>query len=446
MTELSRKAGFCETLSYVFHELSHNESICALRARITGPLTEEIARRALFRCQNRHPMLHATARKHDDSSIEWCFDVDFAASRGVDAVPLTWQRRTDDAEVNRVIDAELAEAGGKGDYPWWAVILSDGHHHDVVFVIPHYMTDATSFISLFKLFVENCQFLSAGRESHIQKTTLPIPEPVDQLLVNTTGDWGAMDPVGENEPWPWQAFAPRDQRQSHNIWFNLGRTVSDRLIKRCKDEGVSVNSALSAAYLLATRSVFFQDQKERNLSFSAAVSLRRYCQPPYYDDSFAWHIAQYSFSQLVGSESAFWKIASELGDKLKNHMDEQASGGFFPAQFNPGDFSAAMEQMFHHDDEVRAFASPLISNLGVVELPESYGPYQVEDLCWTTKLICGRNLASLYTLTLRGKMSFCLAYTTPLISDQMAQAIVDGFINVIKQQINRQMHQQAAGS
>ena len=441
MTELRRKAGFCETLSYVFHDLCDNESICALKASITGPLTEEVARRALLWCQNRHPMLHAKAIRHEDSSIEWCFDEDFANSRGMDAVPLTWQQRTDDEQVNRVIDAELAEARSQGEYHWWAVILSDGQHHDLVFVIPHYMTDATSFINMLKLFLENCQLISAGRESHIDTSTLPIPMPLDQLIATTSGDWGAMDLAAEDEPWPWQAFVPRDERVSRNVWFNLDASICDRLVKRCREEGVSVNSALSAAYLIATRDVFFQDQEERQLAFSVAVSLRKYCRPPYYEDSFAWHIAQYAFSQSVGDESGFWRIASDLGDKLKNHMDEQASTGFYPSEFNPREFSAAMEQMFQHDDEVRVFGSPVISNMGVVEMPESFGPYQVEDLCWTTKLLCGRNLASLYTLTLRGRMSFCLAYTTPLISDEMGQAIADGLITQIKQQIHQQVEE-----
>ncbi len=432
MTRQSRDAGFCETLSYVFHDLCFNDSICALKTRISGPLTEKVARLALFWCQNRHPMLHAKPVTEHDGNIKWYFDEDFATNKSIDTVPLSWRERVDGSHVERVIDAELAEPDVLGEYPWRSVILSDGVEHDVVFLIPHYMTDATSFIHLFKLFLENCELIVSGRSEDIERSVLPIPLPLDCLLPSSAGGLSAMmDEPEVSDVWPWQGFAPRQQRESRNIWFSVDSTTTRALIGRCKENGVSVNSVLSAAYLLATDAAFFAEPEPRTLAFSTAVSLRPYCEPPYYDNAFAWHIAQYSFAQALGG--GFWEVAAGMGENLAALVDEQERNGFFPAEFDPGMFSTALGRMFDRDDELRVFGSPVISNMGVVDVPENFGPFAVDDLCWTTKQVCGRNLASLYTLTLHGRMSFCLAYIDPLLGDRKGQAIVGRIVETIDQ-------------
>ena len=399
--------------------------MCVELGRLSGPLTKEVACEALFWCQNRYPMLHARIHKTAKGGYAWQIERDFAGSNSLDVVPLAWLARADDSQAYRQADQELQTPLPDDGFLWRVTILSDGDNHDILITLDHSITDAISFVMLFDRFLKNCQLIIDGQSDRIPKETEPFPDALENLVpTSENAQMLGSAPIGDHQPWVWQEYAPIDKRKPGNIWFQADEADAQKLVRASKSAGVTVNSALGAAILLATADVIYGDGESRVVPFSSASSLRGFCDPPLGDEAFGYFITVLSTLESIGPERSFWDVAKSIGTNLKQVQNEKERDGFFPSTFDCNVLEESVPAMIDMLDQAKVFPVGIgISNIGVVDVEPAYGPFVVQDLCWTTRISSASHIVWLYALFFHNKMSFCLGYASPLLRDETAKAI-----------------------
>ncbi|XP_047474255.1 uncharacterized protein LOC125028799 [Penaeus chinensis] len=118
----------------------------------------------------------------------------------------------------------------------------------------------------------------------------------------------------------------RNEAATRMIHHELDEDTTRKLLRRCKMEGVTLNSAFTAAANLTMYKMMTQDGrlKTTDLWSSQAVNMRRYWPKEQQSNSFGCHISllDVSFPTGPGDEKAFWKYARQVHARLKYHLTE----------------------------------------------------------------------------------------------------------------------------
>jgi hypothetical protein len=156
--------------------------------------------------------------------------------------------------------------------------------------------------------------------------------------------------------------------QGHILSIQLPEDLTNSLIQRARKEGMTLNSILNTAMLLAVNRHLYAGQQVpmRTISFA---SLRPYLQPPLGDEDLACSISLLCYTVPVSGGMDFWSLAHSLHKKIDSSLK---SGDKFVA-------ATLAESLLGRLTRSRSFrmAATALTYLGVVPVQPVYGSIRV---------------------------------------------------------------------
>jgi len=157
----------------------------------------------------------------------------------------------------------------------------------------------------------------------------------------------------------------------HILSTQLSEELTESLAQRARKEGMTLNSVLNAAMLLAVNRHLYAGQQVLMRTFSFA-SLRPYVQPPLGDEDLACYISLLRYTVLVSGGVDFWSLARNLHKKIYSSLK---SGDKFVA-------ATLAEPLMKMVTRAKSFrmAATALNYSGVVPVQASYGNIRVIGL------------------------------------------------------------------
>jgi hypothetical protein len=204
--------------------------------------------------------------------------------------------------------------------------------------------------------------------------------------------------------------------QAHNrvLCRQVPAPVTTALVHRCRAERVTLNSALSAAMLLAVHRRRYGGQATalRGITFA---SLRPYLQPPVPAGQPGCHIALLRYTALLAAGQPFWPLARAIHQQvyaMARRGDKFAANALAP-------------QLVALTYRLQSFrlGTTALSYVGAAGLPPAFGDCQVLGL---HAFVSNNRLGAEYTAIVRlagGELWWDIAYLDADMAEPEAQAI-----------------------
>jgi Phthiocerol/phthiodiolone dimycocerosyl transferase C-terminus len=159
--------------------------------------------------------------------------------------------------------------------------------------------------------------------------------------------------------------------QGHILSIQMPEDLTESLAQHARKEGMTLNSVLNAAMLLAVNRHLYAGQEVPMRTFSFA-SLRPYVQPPLGDEDLACYLSLLRYTVLVSGGVDFWSLARNLHKKIYSSLK---SGDKFVA----ATLAEPLMKMVTSSKSFR-MGSTALNYSGVVPVQSVYGSMRVMGL------------------------------------------------------------------
>jgi hypothetical protein len=256
-------------------------AIVTMVARIRGSVTESRLRNALNKVRQRHPNLRVRIAEGDEGT-PW-FTSEAAGELQVEIVP----RESDNQWIKVVQESSQIPFAFHARPPIRFILIRSPTQSELIILCHHIICDGLSLA-----------YLARDLMVHLGDPTrdvqgLPDPVPilrdgipedvslnrVARFLINRINrKWHEEKVVFDQEDYESLTKAYWTHYQHQVLTAELPRSETSALVDRCRNNGVTVNSALCAAIIGAQRLVL--GAKPSNASSAVAGNLRERLQPP----------------------------------------------------------------------------------------------------------------------------------------------------------------------
>lgn len=430
---MQRPLGFFETYSKAGYDLLARDGIVITMATLEGQLEVAQLSQALHLLQERHPLLQACLAQDDqDRSV---MDTGPYEALGKQerhsCLPLKILEREGDLSAKTAFREESAlpiEAWSR--YLWRLVWVRGTDRHELILISRHEITDATSTTHMLRDLLVINDLLARGQKQHPLFEKLPLLDSVERLLPESfrIGENSTTAPPQETAIWPYEGFAEPQARTGVYEFSAIGPELLAKLRQKCKSLGLTMNSALSAAFFLAEFRKFQNPAIETSVCYRTAISLRNRCTPTVGNE----HLGTFAMTVATTFENiqhkSFWAFAAEVGQVLGAEIQAMESNGFLPESFQKEDVFQATRDAYALTSSRHLFADgPWISNLGLLAFDEVFGSVKLTGMYFGTRQVAGDAGAVLSIITLHGHMFSCLTTASPLMSAETCRGILDDF-------------------
>ena len=375
---MKRQLGTMERALVYIDGLSSLFVVMALRL-VNGP-PPEILQQALAILQERHPLLQVQIVKEDGRHY-------FQTPEDVPPIPLQVSQRRDDQQWLAITEAEL---NGKID-PTVAPLMRVHYLHragqdtpsEAIFSFHHTIVDAASGVNFCRELLSLCGTLWEGQPIIGYGPLSPVP-PAEALYPPAFQGTGRLLRTA--------AFLLRQMRDEisyrrqvgtgrrppvhaavHNRCFvvELPPDATARFSRRARQEGVTLNSGLAAAELLAVSKHLYQHQ---DIPLRAATwpNLRPHLKPPVSPENLGAYFSMLQYTVRIGDPQDLWGLARTVQQSIYR-LNKRGDKFVTPL------LTQALFQMMSKQSAYRTAAVGL-SYADSVDLEQSYGPIRVVGL------------------------------------------------------------------
>jgi len=292
-------------------------SIVTMVARIKGDISESMLRDAVSKVQGRHPNLRVRIIK-DENGDPW-FTSDGAKEIPVEIVP----RESDDHWTGVVQESCQIPFEFDAQPAIRFILVQFPTTSDLIMLCHHIICDGLSLAYLARDLMHHLG--DPAREVEV----LPDPVPIDR---DNLPEGVSLNAIVRffinriNKQWEEDRifFDQEDYRNLNEAYWKffhhklfsveLSETQTSALVERCRKEGVTVNSALSAAVVGAQTMV--QGEQPFHSSISVAGDLRDRLPNPA-GEAMGFYAGMVQLKYKYDRKVSFWENARELHRKVK---------------------------------------------------------------------------------------------------------------------------------
>jgi len=258
-----------------------------------------------------------------------------------------------------------------------------------------------------------------------------------------------------------------EQRRSAVAFRSLSAESTAKLVKLCREQGVSVSHALTAAVTLgATDFIGNSSDQKRNYKILQSLDMRRFGKQLDQGDTFACMASSHDLMHgplpdqsgraLRENPSAprrqqFWDLAVSGQEQTADFIE---SGGPYQA-VRVFDFAMSISDLNNlvhltaqsKDTKGRAYSAG-VTNVGVYErqlgfatgddnnnrppLSTEHGRYKVKSVYYATPHVTSGCLYPVSTMTINGELHFTFNPVTPIVSPETNQQFADAFVELLE--------------
>lgn len=200
---------------------------------------------------------------------------------------------------------------------------------------------------------------SRGLSLALQKLNYAFRQTIEEILYQRQTRGKRLPPVHHH------------RSPGHTLSVQMPEDLTESLTQRARKEGITLNSVLNAAMLLAVNRHLHAGQlgPMRTLSFA---SLRPYVQPPLGDEDLACYLSLLRYSVSVSGGVDFWLLAQSLQKKIYSSL--KSGDKFVAATLAERSINTVL-----HSKSFR-IASTALNYSGVVPVQSIYGSIRVMGL------------------------------------------------------------------
>lgn len=412
---MRRKLIIGERIMYVDAETAVN---CVFTVKIRGSFTLERLRNALYKVQQKHPLLRAGI-KEDPMGVPH-----FVSSNAISPIPVRIAERSGDDDWKTESKKEWHKLfNGKGSPMARIVWLKDNEVSELLLVCPHCICDGTTLTTLM---TEILMLLDRPEEKLI--SYLPFMSIEELLSKSYAGKIGKLIKARVFSVFARLFFLIKSKRnkpaagESFMVHrrLDIGRTAA--LAAACKIEGVTVHSALCAAILSA-----FQQVKGNgaNGKLICPVDIRRFVPEIKADHMFAFApIAELS----ADTRSGFWNTARKIKEELNAKI---IAMNVHDLLIMSEYFHSSATKMISYLKSAPGSHDVTLSNMGKLSIPEHYDSFEVEAIYSPTVAFPWKNPNTLVTGTFKGEMDFCFSSNDGFLRSEAAATIMDCALSLL---------------
>lgn len=430
---LERQLGFWETVRQNTHLKQFGTSQIAIVATIRGPLTVSLIKNALRLLFDQQPLLQARIIKKNDVYL-------FELDRQFDDIPFTVVERHTDNLWKKTIEHELSCPPPTDKYLWKAVFIHgqdrESNRHELLLFFHHAIADGVSACHAIKNLLNWCQQAMEG----CQPSTSPLPmiAPVENTLKkHLTWDEYLLQlhnhhPIPQEDSWHYIQEEPLGQRVSTGYFIE---TSYHGLIARCRQEGVTINSALAAALICSGRKIQIH---KGPISLLSLVDLRKYCEPPIAYDYLGCYVTSILTRHDIKkiTPTTVWDLARTYQRTLYESIPKL---GFTPYEFSPQqleNFSisnpiGSLAGTKNLKKEAGYSVDFCLTNKGLIDIPQHYGDIQIEKLYLCTSRQAGAIGCIVSVVSFPETMFINFGYAKPLLNQKIIKRLADELLQVL---------------
>lgn len=394
-----------------------------------GP-TPETLRRALDQLQREQPLLNVSIATQGRR-------VYFPETADAPPIPVQIEPWQDESQWQMIATAALNTAVNIQTAPLMRCVYlyqpGQDQAADLIFIYHHAIMDAASGIHFYHRLLSLC----GGEVVAEPKEPPPLLPAADEMLppgmtgMKRTGrllKYMAGYMKGEMQyrwPFPKRRKPPLHPKTAQNLMVmrQLDRASTQALVRRSRQERVSLNSIVSTALLLAVHKQLYHNQPLplRALTFA---NLRPYLSPPVPDSYFGCYIAMVGYTIFCHRDPDFWATVQRFQAAL-THSSKR--GDKFPAMI----MSRPLMQTLIRMQSFR-MATTAVSYPGPLHLQPSYGRIQLQNV---HGFISNNRLGPEFTAfakILFGQLSWDFLYLDADMDQAQAEAIADEVVQILQ--------------
>jgi NRPS condensation-like uncharacterized protein len=417
-----------------------------MAARLASPGGRHLAvpdlRAAVQKARHKHPLLGARVEL-DGEGRGWF------TTQGVPEIPIEVAPRGPGDGWSQRIEREL-------EHPWPItrgplarfVLLYSPEASDLIVNAHHSICDARSLAYLLSDILT-----LIGEPVDVSQIEPVIPVPLEEAIPSSASGGFLYRLVmnAMNKRWLKKgiSFAEPDYRDMHSAFWkthhgtvyawSLTESETSALVRRCRQSDISVNSALYVAFLAAQHRV--QGSDERFSNVLVPVDFRDYLTRRT-GKALGLYASAVQLEFAYPADRPFWDVAADFDERVqaqlteKNVFASQRMSALHPALLDGlafamfGDLDDPMAQRLVERVRGKMRTGILVSNLGRLDLPVTYGDLRLEALV-PPAIYAGNAEKALEVLTVGGKMYLTLTFDRSVVAAETVTAVRDAAMQIL---------------
>jgi Condensation domain len=418
---MRRNLGFGESKYSVLHDKYFGHGSCAGVFGLEGKLDEEILRDALFIVFKRHPLLRAVLET-GELPLSVSISADFLN------IPFTIIHKSSEKDWINTMEFALNTPFETAKYMWRFYVLMDMESslHEIIINTHHSISDGLSIVKMVEDILQTYSRLAAGLKVNSEKLDLlpsietlikgsqDLKQPKFEDKENEQADYPVMTYQGNN---------PVGSRKTKSIFHATDKLTTLNLLENCKENKVTVGSALGSTMLLTASEILGGTLSTKLFT---PVSLRPYCNPAIEAQHIGHYITTVLTNHTVKNKTAnIWTIAKDYKEKLNYNILKQVSKlTKFPAD------SVYSEAPNSNLSLTNKFTSGFgVVNKGKLTIADYFGPIKLRFYYATVSKQAGDKAMCVSLNSLHDKSFLRFSYTSPLITTGWAEDFVKIFMD-----------------
>lgn len=428
--------------------------------KLKGKLDETMVKEGLAVIQRQHPLLRVCIQ--EEKQVPY-----FVACDRV--IPLQVEEG-DDERVNELIDFFTNDIIDTQTGPLLrcALVHFSEDTHVLIFGYHHAITDGRSMVLVWRDFLD--AMAKRGRGDTNEPPPFALPEPYENGLPRSSKGvlgyikwnfsvsrlyWGIFRSGLFLKFLPLQKQVPLEQRRMKIFHHLLSKETSSQFIESCKAKGVSVHSALHAAFALSAYEAT-ESKKAQGLFIGTIADLKENLMPapPSTTGLFA---SAMGFAHSVKPGVDLWTLAKQLQEKLHQDKKLNISHVLTKYQFLPLNLlgrwleKASFLKILNGFDSIQPKAIPL-SNIGVINHFDNLDGSLAVVAAKASVAVSILGNISAGAFTLNGQIYSFVGACLPLVTEetvqryhQRAMDIVEESVIVEKALVNADVNKESHG-
>lgn len=398
--------------------------------QLTGQVNPESLRKSLDFIQSSYPRLNCHIIG-DAKNLQFKQD-------GTQPIPLEILKESDDLSWRDILFKEVNTPLPRDQYLLKCFLVSAQHDtdtHYLITIIDHCISDGLSFMRMNDLILKYYDQVEQGLA--LEQSEISFPEDkIDIFWENSNYKaifssfmaWIRQQikvrSMGLKKMIPDQKLSVQ-QRQGNFVHRCLDLELTQKLLKRCREEKTQANGMLCAAMLWSAYQDISQKPNETlSLSCQSYVDLRSKANPRIKDEHMALMVSSvFSFHKL-NNTTQFWDLTKEVNEQIKTQIDQ---GDFLKY---PPLLGNLIEMSFLAPEDSTQTVS--VTNIGKVRVKKSYGELQVETACIFPNITIYSNLIVLTTYKFRDQIQLTFSFSYPSMSLERVEKFADRVVGILQ--------------
>ena len=417
-------------------------------ARIQGRVTLDLLQSAILQVKHKHPLLGVRIHLDDDSTGWFIED-------HVPEIPLEIKPRATDEDWIEVATKELKQSFATETGPLMRmVLLQSSDVSDLIITAHHSIGDGRSLVYLIR---DLMNYL--GHPDWEQKPLRVMPIAPEACLPSSVSvGWFKRFIIKRiNRKWLPKgiSFDEKDYQELHKTFWQkhhasivrweLPPSQTTVLVTRCRQEQVTVNSALYTAFLKAQQQI--QGSSHEYLhNILVPVDFRDRLTKPV-GEAVGFYVSVVTFKFKANRKLPFWEMARTIDQKTRKQLTDKNIFDSYKISLVSPAFMDGLVFAKHGklDDKMamghikrmgldKLFAGITISNLGRLEIPVDYGDFHLEALMGPAAYSDGLEKV-LEVVTVGGKMHLTLTFGETIIAANTVAQIKDTAMKYLEEAV-----------